>query len=97
MRSQVEHSKVRSSKPRFPGEIRVNPNLCLQVGHIGRTLFEAISLTVPHDHEVSDSCDALSTSNRSWRMAMAETRGINPPTMQAAVFIATAISTAAHG
>ena len=33
-RWRVEHSNVRSSRPRFPGEIRANPNLCLQVGHI---------------------------------------------------------------
>jgi len=37
MRWQVRHSKVRSSKPRLPGEIRANPILCLQVGHIGRS------------------------------------------------------------
>ncbi len=36
MRSQVEHSKVRRSKPRSPGEIRAIPILCLQVRHIGR-------------------------------------------------------------
>jgi hypothetical protein len=46
-RWQVEHSNVRSSKPRFPGEIRANPNLCLQVGHIGRTIVEAKLLTHP--------------------------------------------------
>jgi hypothetical protein len=37
MRKQVRHSNVRSSKPRRPGEIRPNPILCLQTGHIGRS------------------------------------------------------------
>jgi hypothetical protein len=31
------HSKMRSSKPRSPGEMRANPILCLQVGHDGRS------------------------------------------------------------
>jgi hypothetical protein len=33
----VPHSKVRSSNPRSPGEIRASAILCLQVGHIGRS------------------------------------------------------------
>jgi hypothetical protein len=36
VRWQVAHSKVRSSKPLFPGEMRASAILCLQVGHIGR-------------------------------------------------------------
>jgi hypothetical protein len=40
MRWQVLHSKVCSSKPRLPGEIRANPILCLQVRHIGRSTME---------------------------------------------------------
>ena len=36
------HSKVRSSKPRWPGEIRANPILCLQVGHNGRSAMEIL-------------------------------------------------------
>ena len=40
MRWQVRHSKVCSSKPRLPGEIRANPILCLQVRHIGRSIME---------------------------------------------------------
>jgi len=40
MRWQVPHSNVRSSKPRLPGDIRTNPILCLQVGHIGRSIME---------------------------------------------------------
>jgi hypothetical protein len=47
-RSQVLHSKVRSSYPRLPGEIRANPILCLQVGHIGRsTLDNELRITPP--------------------------------------------------
>jgi hypothetical protein len=45
-RWQVEHSKVRSSKPRFPGEIPANPILCLQVGHIGRSRMENLRISV---------------------------------------------------
>jgi hypothetical protein len=40
MRWQVPHSNVRSSKPRAPEDIRTNPILCLQVGHIGRSAME---------------------------------------------------------
>ncbi|MGY4427857.1 hypothetical protein ACVWWO_000334 [Bradyrhizobium sp. F1.13.1] len=42
VRLQVEHSKVRSSNPRGPGEMRANAIRCLQSGHIGRSLFEAV-------------------------------------------------------
>ena len=42
IRRQVLHSKVRSSKPRWPGEIRANPILCLQVGHNGRSAMEIL-------------------------------------------------------
>ena len=45
-RWQVEHSKVRCSKPRFPGEIPANPILCLQVGHIGRSRMENLRIPV---------------------------------------------------
>jgi hypothetical protein len=44
MRWQVRHSKTRSSKPRSPGEIRVNPILCLQVRHIGRSTMDEIRI-----------------------------------------------------
>jgi hypothetical protein len=40
VRWQVAHSKVRISTPRSPGEIRANPILCLQTGHIGRSAME---------------------------------------------------------
>jgi hypothetical protein len=40
MRWQVAHSNVRTSMPRSPAEIRANPILCLQVGHIGRSAME---------------------------------------------------------
>src|SRR3990170_1794197 len=40
VRWQVLHSKVRSSKPRGPGEIRASPILCLQVGQDGRSSIE---------------------------------------------------------
>ncbi len=48
MRWQVLHSKVRSSKPRIPGEIRANPILRLQVGHIGRSTMEYELLITQH-------------------------------------------------
>jgi hypothetical protein len=41
----VLHSKVRSSIPRLPGEIRANPILCLQVGHDGRSAMELLITT----------------------------------------------------
>jgi hypothetical protein len=44
IRWQVPHSKVRSSKPRSPGEIRANPILCLQVRHIGRSIMDDIRI-----------------------------------------------------
>jgi hypothetical protein len=43
----VRHSKVRSSKPRSPGEIRANPILCLQVRHIGRSTMDDIRIRPP--------------------------------------------------
>lgn len=65
-RWQVQHSNVRSSKPRFPGEIRAKPNLCLQVGHIGRTIVESKLLTpAPHRLKVTGVCDVMS-SKISW-------------------------------
>ena len=39
---QVEHSKVRSSIPLWPGEMRANAIRCLHTGHIGRSLVEAV-------------------------------------------------------
>ena len=49
------HSKVRSSLPRLPGEIRANPILCLQVGHDGRSAMEVLITQHPEptirDHE----------------------------------------------
>jgi len=47
IRWQVLHSKVRSSKPRLPGEIRANPILCLQVGHDGRSAIEMLITQYP--------------------------------------------------
>src|SRR5258708_16870535 len=44
---QVLHSKVRSSTPRLPGEIPVNPIPCLQVGHDRRSAIELL-ITTPH-------------------------------------------------
>ena len=40
VRWHVAHSNVRTSIPRSPGEIRANPILCLQTGHIGRSTVE---------------------------------------------------------
>ncbi len=50
---QVLHSKVRSSTPRLPGEIRANPILCLQVGHDGRSAMELL-ITTRHLRTLSD-------------------------------------------
>jgi hypothetical protein len=51
----VLHSKVRSSIPRLPGEIRANPILCLQVGHDGRSAMELL-ITTRHS-EANDRRD----------------------------------------
>jgi hypothetical protein len=45
VRSQVEHSKVRSSNPRSPGEIRAKAIRSLHTGHIGRSLMESMRRT----------------------------------------------------
>jgi hypothetical protein len=37
VRSQVEHSNVRTSKPRTPAEMRASAIRCLHIGHIGRS------------------------------------------------------------
>jgi hypothetical protein len=47
VRSQVEHSKVRSSKPRSPGEMRPSAILCLQTGHMGRSLIVSPIIRTP--------------------------------------------------
>jgi hypothetical protein len=47
VRWQVAHSKVRTSTPRSPAEIRANPILCLQTGHIGRSTME-LELRITH-------------------------------------------------
>jgi hypothetical protein len=60
-RWQVEHSNVRSSKPRFPGETRANLNRCLQVGHIGRSIVEPKLLTAPHQSEFNGASHSISS------------------------------------
>jgi hypothetical protein len=51
--SQVEHSKVRSSNPRSPGEMRANAILCLHTGHMGRSWIELPITLTPRDHRQS--------------------------------------------
>jgi hypothetical protein len=56
MRSQVRHSKVRSSKPSLPGEIRINPILCSQVGQDGRSpIDDVITHTLSEGSRRGDS------------------------------------------
>jgi len=53
VRWQVRHSKVRSSKPLLPGEIRASPILCLQVRHIGRsTLSDEIRISQTRENDM---------------------------------------------
>src|SRR5258708_1916781 len=52
---QVLHSKVRSSRPRLPGDIRVNPILCLQVGHDGRSAMELLITTRHSEAAANDN------------------------------------------
>lgn len=49
VRSQVEHSNVRFSKPRWPGEIRAKAILCLHAGHIGLS-FGELPINLPKRH-----------------------------------------------
>jgi hypothetical protein len=49
----VEHSNVRSSNPRAPGEIRASTILCLHTGHIGRSPI-ASPISLPRDHRQPD-------------------------------------------
>jgi hypothetical protein len=60
---QVLHSKVRSSTPRLPGEIRANPILCLQVGHDGRSAMELLIIT-----QHSEANDKVRSEFRSVRL-----------------------------
>jgi hypothetical protein len=55
VRSQVEHSNVRSWNPRVPGEIRATAILCLHTGHIGRSLI-ASPITLPQDRRQRTCC-----------------------------------------
>ena len=57
------HSKVRSSTPRLPGEIRANPILCLQVGHDGRSAMELLIIT-----QHSEANDKVRSEFRSVRL-----------------------------
>lgn len=41
VRSQAEHSNVRSSNPRSPRETRANAIRCLHTGHMGRVFRDA--------------------------------------------------------
>jgi hypothetical protein len=50
LRWQVLHSNVRCSNPRSPGEIRTKAILCLQVGHIGRSMTELRMAPTNRDH-----------------------------------------------
>jgi hypothetical protein len=54
----VEHSNVRSSNPRVPGEIRASAILCLHTGHIGRSLI-ASPITLPQDHRQRTCCSLI--------------------------------------
>ena len=63
MRWQVRHSKVRSSKPRWPGEIRASPILCLQVGHDG---LSAMEILIARHPEAQDrlGCELVGSSGK---------------------------------
>jgi hypothetical protein len=58
VRSQVEHSNVRSWNPRVPGEIRASAILCLHTGHIGRSPI-ASPITLPQDHRQRTCCSFI--------------------------------------
>jgi len=60
VRSQVEHSNVRSSKPRPPGEMRPSAMRCLHAGHMGRSLIESPITRTPGDHRQGRTYCSLS-------------------------------------
>jgi hypothetical protein len=64
IRWQVLHSKVRSSKPRSPGEIRANPILCLQVGHDGRSALKML-ITQHPEPTIRRGCEFWSVRLRT--------------------------------
>ncbi len=51
IRPHVEHSNVRCSNPRSPGEMPASAIRCLHTGHIGRSLVEAIIPNPRGDHD----------------------------------------------
>src|SRR4051812_13846542 len=66
-RWQVAHSNVRTSTPRSPAEIRANPILCLQTGHIGRSAME-LELRISHHPSQTIRAPAFSSlyGHRLW-------------------------------
>jgi hypothetical protein len=92
IRWQVRHSKVRSSKPRWPGEIRANPILCLQVRHTGRSTMDDIRIRPTPAETICVSADGgLSGSRlsakiwrkrwraRNWKDDLAGVTGLGEP------------------
>src|SRR5260370_39698064 len=67
IRWQVRHSKVRSSKPRSPGEIRANPILCLQVRHIGRSTMDDIRIAQHPTETICVLADVGLSGFRLWK------------------------------
>jgi hypothetical protein len=65
VRPHVEHSKVRSSKPGSPEEIRAKATLCLHTEHIGRSCGDLIRLAPAVDVPVYPSMAAAFTRDRN--------------------------------
>src|SRR5258708_35355744 len=72
IRWQVRHSKVRSSKPRSPGEIRANPILCLQVRHIGRSTMDDIRIAQHPTETICVLADLGLSGFRLWKKILAQ-------------------------
>ena len=66
VRSQVEHSNVRTSKPRSPGAIRASAIRCLHAGHIGRS-FISLRMTPAQQASYPSSAGCLQASRPSAR------------------------------
>jgi hypothetical protein len=72
VRWHVAHSNVRTSIPRSPGETRANPILCLQTGHIGRSIMEeAPSITQHPPITICICADFGLFGNRLWEKILA--------------------------
>jgi hypothetical protein len=82
VRPHVEHSKVRSSEPRSPAEIRAKAILCLHTGHIGRScgdlmrLAPAVEVQSTQDRRAVSIAIGTQASRTNWSGGPRENAGL---------------------